>query len=206
MTQRWIPVTERLPENMPGNSASREVVTGYMNSDPDDVYVGIDCYYAASGEWLNTDHVLAWMELPKAYSKTAPTMKLNEVHPNIERYLEEDCYCPNEVYSVDGFFYQLVYGDADCKVVGHYKDRKDDDVTLVITASGKEHDCPILLNIWHTPEKVTGMERYDYSEENLKNIVRFFKGEIDSVQLTEADDLNKSVAEILSIADAICVN
>ena len=64
----WIPVTERLPENMPGNSASREVlVTGYMNSDPDDVYVGIDCYYAASEEWLNTDHVLAWMELPKAY-------------------------------------------------------------------------------------------------------------------------------------------
>lgn len=134
-------------------------------------------------------------------------MKLNEVHKDIERYLAEDCYCANEVYSVDGFFFQLVYGDAECKVVGTYKDRNGEgDVTFVITASGSKHDCPILLNIWHTDEKVTSMERYDYSEENLKNIVRFFKGEIDSVPLTEADDLNKSVAEILSIADAICVN
>ena len=133
-------------------------------------------------------------------------MKLYEVHKDIERYLEEDCYCPNEVYSVDGFFYQLVYGDADCKVVGNYKDRKNDDVTLVITASGENHDYPILLNIWHTDEKVTGMERYDYSEANLKNIVRFFNGEIDIVPLTEANDLNKSVAEILSISDGLIIS
>ena len=30
-------------------------------------------------------------------------MKLREVHKDVERYLAEDCYCPNEVYSVDGF-------------------------------------------------------------------------------------------------------
>ena len=132
-------------------------------------------------------------------------MKLNEVHKDIERYFAEDCYCPHEVYSVDGFCYQLVFGDAECKVVGNYKTKDGEDVTFVITASGKEHDYPILLNIWHTDEKVTSMERYEYSEENLKNIVKYWEGKIETVPLTEADKLNKTVTEILGIADAVIV-
>jgi hypothetical protein len=133
-------------------------------------------------------------------------MKLNEVHKDIERYFAEDCYCPHEVYSVDGFCYQLVFGDAECKVIGTYPSKEDgEEITFVITASGESHDHPILLNIWHTAEKVTGMERYDYSEENLKNIVKYWEGKIETVPLTEADKLNKTVTEILSIADAIAV-
>lgn len=133
-------------------------------------------------------------------------MKLNEVHKDIERYFAEDCYCANEVYSVDGFCYQLVFGDADCKVVGTYPSKDEGEkITFVITASGKEHDHPILLNIWHTDEKVTCMERYEYSEENLKNIVKYWEGKIETVPLTEADNLNKTVTEILSSADAIIV-
>lgn len=134
-------------------------------------------------------------------------MKLNEVHKDIERYFAEDCYCANEVYSVDGFCYQLVFGDADCKVVGTYPSKEDgEEITLVITASGRDHDHPILLNIWHTAEKVTGMERYEYSDENLKNIASYLKGEIRRFTLTEAEDLKRSVAEILSIADGIIVS
>lgn len=134
-------------------------------------------------------------------------MRLNELHADIERYFAEDCYCANEVYSVDGFFAMLVYGDADCKVIGTYPSKNEGEkITFVITASGEDHDNPILLNIWHTDEKVTGMERYDYSEENIKNIVRYFNGEIDRVPLTEADNLKKSVAEILSIADGLIVS
>ena len=134
-------------------------------------------------------------------------MKLNEVHKDIERYFAEDCYCANEVYSVDGFGYQLVFGDADCKVVGTYPSKEDgEEITLVITASGENHDHPILLNIWHTAENVTGMERYEYSDENLKNIASYLKGEIRRITLTEAEDLKRSVAEILSIADAVMVS
>ena len=134
-------------------------------------------------------------------------MKLNEVHKDIERYFAEDCYCANEVYSVDGFGYQLVFGDADCKVVGTYPSKEEgEEIPLVITASGRDHDHPILLNIWHTPEKVTGMERYEYSDENLKNIASYLKGEIRRITLTEAEDLKRSVAEILSIADAVMVS
>ena len=127
-------------------------------------------------------------------------MLLKDVHPDIPRYLEQDCYCPNEVYSVDGFTYLYVYEDAPCKVVGTYRDRHDEEeqITLVITASGSEFDHPILLNIWHTDSKVTGMERYEYSEDNLKNIQGYLDGSIgiQDVVLTEAQDLAKILEEI----------
>lgn len=135
-------------------------------------------------------------------------MKLREVHNDVERYLAEDCYCPNEVYSVDGFCYQLVFADADCKVIGTFKNPNgtDDDITFCITASGKKHDHPILLNIWHTEEKVESMERYEYSDQNIREITAWLKGESKMVTLSEADDLKKSVAEIMSYADAFIVS
>lgn len=134
-------------------------------------------------------------------------MKLKDVHKDVERYLAEDCYCPNEVYSVDGFCYLLVFADADCKVIGTFKNPKDtDDITFCITASGKKHDHPILLNIWHTEEKVESMERYEYSEQNIREITAWLKCESMTVTLSEADDLKKSVAEIMSYADAFIVS
>lgn len=134
-------------------------------------------------------------------------MILKDVHKDVERYLAEDCYCPNEVYSVDGFGYLLVFADAECKVIGTYPNllKYDEDITFVVTASGKEHDHPILLNIWHTAGKVTSMERYEYSEHNLNEILRYFKGEIDRVTLSESEELEKSVSEILELADAIMI-
>lgn len=135
-------------------------------------------------------------------------MILKDVHKDVERYLAEDCYCPNEVYSVDGFFYQLVFADAECEVIGTYPNmlKDDEEITFVATASGKEHDHPILLNIWHTSEQVTNMERYDYSEHNLDQILRYFKGEISKVRLSEEEELEKSVSDMLKYADAIMIS
>ena len=49
-------------------------------------------------------------------------MKLKDFIPDIERYFQEDCYCPNEVYSVDGFGFQHVYADNEAKEI-----RKEDE-------------------------------------------------------------------------------
>ena len=135
-------------------------------------------------------------------------MILKDVHKDVERYLEHDCYCPNEVYSVDGFFYQLVFADAECEVIGTYPNmlKDDEEITFVVTASGRNHDHPILLNIWHTSEQVTSMERYDYSEHNLNQILRYFKGEISKVRLSEEEELEKSVSDMLKYADAIMIS
>ena len=135
-------------------------------------------------------------------------MILKDVHKDVERYLEQDCYCPNEVYSVDGFFYQLVFADAHCEVIGTFPDpfKVDGKITFVVTASGEKHDHPILLNIWYTSEQVTSMERYDYSEHNLDQILRYFKGEISKVRLSEEEELEKSVSDMLKYADAIMIS
>lgn len=38
-------------------------------------------------------------------------MKLKDHFQDAERYLAQDCYCPGEVYSADGFFYEIFSAD-----------------------------------------------------------------------------------------------
>lgn len=133
---------------------------------------------------------------------------LKDVLPDIERYFAEDCYCPNEVYSVDGFGYRLVYADTPCEVVGEFPLKDDEKVTLVKTMSGKASDkkrYAILMNVWHKAGRVTSAERYDLSEDNIKNMVAYWNGECDHVTLTEADRLAQETMELLSMCNAVIV-
>lgn len=132
-------------------------------------------------------------------------MKLKDIHADIERYLEEDCYCPNEVYSVDGFFYQIVYADAECELLGKYISKEAKytfDVYLVASEnSGKE---PMLLNIWCNGTRVVSMERYELTENNIKGMKNFWENGT-AFTLSEMQELKKDVAEIMSISDAIMI-
>ena len=129
-------------------------------------------------------------------------MKLKDIHADIERYLKEDCYCPNEVYSVDGFFYQIVYADAECELLGKYISKEADDVYLVATENSEKE--PILLNIWYKNEKVISMERYELTENNIVGMKNFWENGT-MFTLSEMQELKKDVAEIMSISDAIMV-
>lgn len=129
---------------------------------------------------------------------------LKELHHDIERYLKEDCYCPNEVYSVDGFGYMLVYADSECKLLGKYK-YNGDDVYLVATTANEGH--PILLTIWvGNDDRVGGMERYELTEHNIKEIKALLSGEKNKIKLSEHDDLLKQTQKILSLADAVTIS
>lgn len=91
-------------------------------------------------------------------------MKIKELHKDIERYLNEDCYCPNEVYTFGGFFYHNYYPEQDCKMIGkreeligclaHPFNDEETKVTVVLffIKDGKCYD-----SIW-----------YDATENNLK--------------------------------------
>ena len=129
--------------------------------------------------------------------------KLKDLHKDIERYLNEDCYCPNEVYSADGFFYQLVYADADAELLGTYH-KGNENVLLVATYNSDKE--PILLNIWYEDEKVISMERYELTENNIREIKAFWKGEKEKVHLSEADKIKEDLQKIMSIADAVIVD
>lgn len=130
---------------------------------------------------------------------------LKDLHKDIERYLEEDCYCPNEVYSIDGFFYMLVFADSECVLLGKYR-YKERNVLLVATTSGEEKE-PILLTIWiNDNDKVSNMERYDLTEHNIKEIKAVLNGEKDCLRLSEHEELVKRTQKILSIADCVGIS
>ena len=124
---------------------------------------------------------------------------LKDYLPDIERYFKEDCYCPNEVYSVDGFGYMLVYADTPAKLLdeGEYNGK----VLLFETLA--ERKDPILLNVWVEDNKVVETERYELSQENIDNIKKFLHDNTHKFKLTEADDLAKSVKHILSLSNGL---
>ena len=124
---------------------------------------------------------------------------LKDYLPDIERYFKEDCYCPNEVYSVDGFGYRLVYADTPATLLdeGEYNGK----VLLFETLADRED--PILLNVWVEDNKVVETERYEVSQENIDNIKKFLHDNTHKFKLTEADDLAKSVKDILSLSNGI---
>lgn len=135
-------------------------------------------------------------------------MKLKDIHADIERYLKEDCYCPNEVYSVDGFFYQIVYADAECELLGKYISNEIDDAYLIddvyLVATENSEKEPILLNIWCNDKRVVSMERYELTENNIKGMKNFWENGT-MFTLSEMQELKKDVAKIMSISDAIMV-
>lgn len=124
---------------------------------------------------------------------------LKDYLPDIERYFKEDCYCPNEVYSVDGFGYRLVYADTPAKLLdeGEYNGK----VLLFETLADRED--PILLNVWVEDNKVVETERYELSQENIDNIKKFLHDNTHNFKLTEADALVKSVKDILSLSNGL---
>lgn len=131
-------------------------------------------------------------------------MKLCELHPDVERYLEEDCYCPNEVYSVDGFGCMSVYADAECELLGKYT-YKGTPVLLVATYA---NIIPILLNIFLDTDgmSVTNMERYDLTEHNINEIKDLLTGKKTTIHLSEHDRLLKDTQKILSLSDAVVID
>lgn len=139
-------------------------------------------------------------------------VKLKDVFPDIERYFQEDCYCPNEVYSVDGFGYLLVYADAPCKVIGKFPwsihgGSENETVTLVVTtANSCTKAMPILMNVWEEDGKVTSAERYDLSEDNLNNITAYLKSECNHFSLTEEEALAKETAQLLGLCNGVIVS
>lgn len=126
---------------------------------------------------------------------------LKDYLPDIERYFKEDCYCPNEVYSVDGFGYRLVYADTPAKLIdeGEYNGR----VLLFETLA--ERKDPILLNVWVEDNKVVECERYEVSKENIENIKIFLHDNTHRFKLTEADDLVKETKAILNLSNGVII-
>lgn len=118
--------------------------------------------------------------------------------------MENDCYCQYEIYSSDGFFYQLFEPDLECKYLG-----KNETHHIVICK-----DQLILFFIHKDDEnKIVGSIRYDATENNIEIAVLVLNGKFEELKkegrkINKFPDNteNKSLQKILGIADAIMIS
>ena len=91
---------------------------------------------------------------------------LKDVHPDMVRYLEEDCYCPGEIYDISGFSYQLFSPNHRCQVFATSKER------IAVIAKSSETSYPQLIMFWHDdeekPDKIVAAQRVDATKNNIE--------------------------------------
>lgn len=136
-------------------------------------------------------------------------MKFGEVHDDMGRFLQEDCYCPNEIYGIDGFFYMLFTVDDECSLI----ERGDKMAAVVCTTSNGEGIAqPQAVIVWYdgeSPDRVIAAQRVDATENNigiLRTIVQ--GGHPDGRKLDEFEpgSLKKQVEKVLDLADVVIVD
>ena len=91
-------------------------------------------------------------------------MKIKELHEDIARYLDEDCYCPNEVYSLVGFFYHNYYSEQDCKLLG----KREELIACLAHPSNDEKEEETVVLFFIKDGKCYDSTWYDATENNLK--------------------------------------
>lgn len=130
-------------------------------------------------------------------------MLLKDVHDDIERYLENDCYCPGEIYDVSGFFFQLFKADEECKEISRGADYRNPDDTVITVVCRNQ-----LINFWVRDDKIMEAERYDATVHNIRIMPGVIAGTLKGVQIDEfkPGETAKSLNEILSMADAVLMS
>lgn len=139
-------------------------------------------------------------------------MKIKDIL-DMETYLAERCYCPNEIYSSDGFFYQLFYADSECEIIG-----ENDYYAIILTKpnSSEEKDKVQILAIFKNKEKTSVVDatRFDATENNILIFKKYLSGigfdELSKQgykfnEYTEGSTA-KALSQIFAIADAIIID
>lgn len=130
-------------------------------------------------------------------------MLFKDVHSDISRYLEEDCYCPNEVYSIDGFFFVLIKDDAESELLDRFE---KDGEQIYLVATTDTGNNPYLVTVWVTNDRVKNIERYDLTAHNICAIRDYFIKDKKPIRFSEEMKLENDVKKILSVADAVLVD
>ena len=140
-------------------------------------------------------------------------MKIKELHPDIERYLLHDCYCPHEIYSFDGFGYQLFYEDQECEKLGEAHLEDTDCVACITNPFNEEGKEPQIVVFWLEGDKCYDALRYDATENNIEMTKIFLEKGTTYLKSTgrKFDEYRpgstaKSLKQILSIADAVMID
>ena len=137
-------------------------------------------------------------------------MLIKELHKDIERYLQHDCYCPHEIYSFDGFFYQCFYEDQECEKLGERQIDNGLTISCVAYPDNDEKCRPQVVLFFIVDDKCVDALRYDATENNIKItkdiLINGINGRKFSFDEYEEDSTAKALKEVLSFADAIIID
>lgn len=120
---------------------------------------------------------------------------------DMEDYLKNRCYCPGEIYSSDGFFFQIFSPEFKCKLMGENKD------FIAVISSANEKAYPQILIIFKDKDnKVSEVVRYDATKNNIKGVLNIIRGLQKKFTPNEFIENNKNntLNEVLKLVDAIC--
>lgn len=118
---------------------------------------------------------------------------------DMEEYLANRCYCPGEIYDVTGFFFQVFKPETECKHLW----ANDKAVSVIAKESPDALEQIIYIEI--TGNEIDDCVRFDATENNIEQVLKFMKGEIKKMSLDEFENgaTAKSLEEVFSIANAI---
>ena len=137
-------------------------------------------------------------------------MLIKELHKDIERYLQHDCYCPHEIYSFDGFFYECFYEDQECEKLGERQIDNGLTISCVAYPFNDEKNKPEVVLFFIKDDKCVNALRYDATENNIKItkdiLTNGINGRKFSFDEYEEDSTAKALKEVLSFADAIIID
>lgn len=131
-------------------------------------------------------------------------MRLQDI-ADMKDYLENRCYCPYEIYDMTGFFFNLFKPETECTVFAE-GERGAIHGTFVFAKSSRFNEEPLqIIYIEHKDNIVESCIRLDATKNNVEQILKFMRGEIEKMSFDEYKDTKtaESLKEILSLADAI---
>ena len=121
----------------------------------------------------------------------------------MEDYLQNRCYCPNEIYSADGFFYKLFDKNEDCKYLGEESSKYN---FIAVITKDTESVVQILL-IFRTDDlkEIVDVIKYDATENNIKLVKDLINRKIDKAKFDEygKGKTKKALEDIIKFSDAI---
>lgn len=136
-------------------------------------------------------------------------MKLYDIL-DMEYYLKNECYCPGEIYSIDGFFYQIFRASSECKEIGRFDNNNNyfSKIPCIFVISQSIDASNQILIIMHKNDKIEDIIRFDATENNIKLIKEVLKNGKTDLKFDEYKDTKtkESLEKIINMCDAIIVD
>lgn len=129
---------------------------------------------------------------------------------NMEYYLQYECYCPGEIYSVDGFFFKIFRAETEYKEIGRcdeFENHLSKVPFIAVISKSKDDDVQILF-IMHKENKIVDILRFDATDNNIQLIKEVIEKGSTELQFNEYEEgkTEKSLNKMFELADAICID